>query len=130
MMQLIKNLSGPKNLFIICVLYTIVITIFLLIPVSTGISTNLPIDKLVHIVINAALIFLWLAYFFKKGLLTEQKAIITLLFLSIAYGIIIELCQEYFTTSRSADVFDVVANIVGCLTGLFIFKYLKFKFSS
>jgi VanZ family protein len=100
-----------------------------LIPVSTGISTDIPIDKLVHIVINAALIFLWVAYFFKKGLLTQQKVIV-LLFLSIAYGIIIELCQEYFTTSRSADVFDVVANIVGCLTGLLIFKFLKFKFSS
>ena len=130
MMQLIKNLLEPRNLLVICVLYTTIITIFLLVPISTGISTKLPIDKLVHIVLNAALIFLWLAYFYKKEALKEWYSLLVILFLAIVYGIIIEISQEHFTTSRTADVFDVVANIVGCLSGLFIFKLLKTKFSS
>lgn len=130
MMQLIKNLSEPKNLLIVCVLYTGIITVFLLVPISTGISTKLPIDKLVHIVINAALIFLWLSYFYKKEILKEWKGLGIVFFLTVIYGIIIEICQEHLTTSRSADMFDVMANIIGCLSGLLVFNFLKTKYSS
>ncbi len=130
MMQLIKNLSEPKNLIVVCVLYTTIITIFFLVPFSSGIGSDLPIDKLVHIVLNGALIFLWLFYFYRKG--THQRLLShsALLVLAVLYGIIIEISQALFTTTRMADVWDVVANIIGCVLGLMVFKFLKIKFSS
>ena len=33
--------------------------------------------------------------------------------LSFFFGIAIELMQRYFTTTRTADVFDVIANLSG-----------------
>ena len=130
MMQLIKNLSEPKNLVIVCILYTTIISIFFLIPFSSGIGSNLPIDKIVHVVFNGALVFLWLFYFYQKGIMKPVMIQLSILFLAIIYGIIIEICQALFTTTRMADVWDVAANITGCIIGLLIFKLIKFKFSS
>ena len=130
MMQLIKNLSEPKNLIVVCVLYTAIITIFFLVPLSSGISTDLPIDKLVHIILNGALIFLWLFYFFRRRMRKSSLGQMVVLILAVLYGIIIEIFQELFTTARMADVWDVVANIIGCILGLIAFKFFKIKFSS
>jgi len=130
MMQLIKNLSEPKNLLIVCVLYTAIITFFFLVPIHTGAKTDLPIDKLVHFSFNAALLFLWLHYFNSRRLLKSFRIIFTVFFFAIVYGIIIELSQEHFTLSRKADIWDVVANTIGCLLGLFIFKVTRTKYLS
>jgi VanZ family protein len=41
---------------------------------------------------------------------------------AILYGIIIEICQGAFTTLRNPDVYDVIANTLGALTGILIIK--------
>jgi VanZ family protein len=38
--------------------------------------------------------------------------------LSVIYGIAIEIAQLLFTTTRSADVLDVVANMLGAIAGV------------
>lgn len=35
--------------------------------------------------------------------------------LSFFFGIFVELLQQYLTTTRSGDVFDIVANLLGAL---------------
>lgn len=128
MKQLIKILSDPKNLIFVCVIYTTTITLFFLVPISVGIETTLPLDKLVHIGFNAALIYLWLHYFSSKYALKGWLPLTGILITCIVYGIIIEIMQESFTTTRQADVWDVVANITGSVMGLISFKFLKTKF--
>ena len=130
MMQLIKNLSEPKNLLIVCALYTTIITCLFLIPLNTGVKSTLPIDKLVHFMLNAGLVFLWVFYLFRIGGFSQWKYLALVLFLAIIYGMIIEILQGQLTTSREADMWDVVANTLGCLTGLMVFKLLKIKFKS
>ena len=39
-------------------------------------------------------------------------------FLSLVYGIVIEILQHLFTDTRKADIFDVLANAFGALVGL------------
>ena len=39
----------------------------------------------------------------------------------VAYGASIEVMQEYFTTSRNGDKFDIVADAVGVLIGFILF---------
>ncbi|EDM44263.1 glycine cleavage system protein H [unidentified eubacterium SCB49] len=106
------------------------ITFLFLVSISVETSNSLPIDKLVHIVFNAALIFLWLLYFYKRGLYQDFKGLFIVFICAVIYGIIIEVAQEQFTTTRMADVKDVVANTIGCLSGLLLFKILKIKFLS
>jgi VanZ family protein len=60
----------------------------------------------------------------------ELKKIGILVFVSLCYGIVIELMQELFTTTRHADVFDVLANLTGATIAfllLVIFKNIKSK---
>jgi len=41
------------------------------------------------------------------------------------YGIVIEVLQELFFESRTADIWDVVANSAGILLGWLIFRNIK-----
>jgi VanZ family protein len=47
------------------------------------------------------------------------------LILSVFFGIAIELMQEFFTVSRSADVFDVIANLFGASLAVVSIIYLN-----
>jgi len=38
----------------------------------------------------------------------------------MGYGIAMEICQKLFTTTRTADVLDLLANTAGALVGLLI----------
>jgi glycopeptide antibiotics resistance protein len=44
--------------------------------------------------------------------------------------VLIEFIQYYFTINRTADYADVIANSIGCLVGLVLFKsvYNDLKF--
>jgi VanZ family protein len=55
----------------------------------------------------------------------KKTAFITISF-GIAYGIFLELVQEFFVESRIGDLSDVVANTIGTLAGtLLMFLILK-----
>lgn len=78
-------------------------------------SINIPgLDKCVHIVFHIGLTFLWFL-FFSKQLQTDTvaKAFLYSVLLSFVFGIAIEILQEVFTTTRSADILDVLANVTG-----------------
>lgn len=46
------------------------------------------------------------------------------LFVSTMFGIAIELLQHYFIYGRQGDIIDVVANTIGCLFGIVLFKWI------
>ena len=50
-----------------------------------------------------------------------NKIRIISLIIAVAYAIIIELIQHYFTVDRMADYWDVIADIVGAILGLAMF---------
>ena len=117
-MILIKNLSVLKKLFFfLAILWAGVIAFFCLVD-SSGIpkiSISVEnLDKIVHIFFHFVLTFLLYLFFWKSlkgsGIL---KPIVISIFFSFSFGIIIEILQELFTTTRHADVFDVLANLFG-----------------
>ncbi len=57
----------------------------------------------------------------------DKKWILFLLLSVLLYGIIIEILQGLLTISRSADIFDVAANLIGSLIGIYFFKSIKNK---
>lgn len=42
----------------------------------------------------------------------------------IFYGASIEIMQKYFTTTRSGDVYDLVADVLGITVGFIMFKMI------
>ena len=81
-------------------------------------------DKWVHIGMFAIMVFLWcwamLRMQFEKKKLERIFLLIAIAWL--AYGIGMEFVQKYCIANRSFDLGDIIADGVGCVTGLFYSK--------
>ncbi len=127
MKQGIKSLWGPKFLFVLSLVYTLLMTIALLTPITGTPKIEFPfVDKMVHFIMNAALFIVWSSFILSKRIGFSNKHTLVLLFLgALFYGILIEVIQGSFVATRGADVLDVAANIFGLLFGLFVVKASK-----
>ena len=99
----IKSLLESKQLLVVCILYSVFITIIFLLPtkeIPKLFDTFIPIDKLVHVFIFLVLTFLLLLYV--NSVLNDAKPILLLFILvaSLFYGILIEVIQELYVSSR------------------------------
>src|SRR5690606_12594526 len=128
MMLDIKHLLANKILLSSAAIYTCLITVVLLMPTSDLPSVDLPkgVDKSVHFLIHFVLVMLWQLYWFQrnsKRFLWRNGVIV--LIGSFLYGTIIEILQGYLTVSRTADLFDILANFFGALVGVLVFQKVK-----
>ncbi|WP_348636629.1 VanZ family protein [Mariniflexile litorale] len=79
-------------------------------------------DKIFHFLAYTVLAFLWYNTFFNTFRLERRKALLYAALFSIVFGIVIEVLQGVLTTSRSSDVYDVMANTMGVfLTVIIVF---------
>ena len=76
------------------------------------------VDKLVHFAFHFGFIILWYLYFNSHKKIINYKAPVILFFVSLVFGIVIELAQQVYTTSRKGDWLDVVSNVSGAFTAL------------
>jgi hypothetical protein len=76
-------------------------------------------DKIIHLVFFTLLVYLFSHPFKKSACSTtlNKRWFIEIALYALAYGIAIEFIQEYFVPNRSFDVWDIVADAVGCLAG-------------
>jgi glycopeptide antibiotics resistance protein len=82
-------------------------------------------DKVVHLIMFGLLAFLFIKGFVKQNsfeALSLHPKIYAVL-LSIIYGLMIELLQEYIFIWRSGEVFDALADAAGAFIGLLIYNY-------
>ncbi|MEM8521998.1 VanZ family protein [Flavobacterium sp. PL12] len=87
--------------------------------VPLGDVTN--IDKLVHAFFHFVLTTL--SFLFFRSKLVSKSSITPLLFsffFSVLFGIGIEVAQNLMTTTRQADVYDVLANMTGATLSLLL----------
>lgn len=129
MTRLIKKLSEPNSILSIGIIYTLFITVLLLVP-----TTEIPqikvsyIDKLAHLLIHSLLSLIWLWYRFSGDKYhISVKNVFVVLFICFSYGVVIEVSQHWFTLSRNFDLYDIVANGFGSLLGLLYFWIIKSK---
>jgi VanZ family protein len=88
-------------------------------------------DKLVHVGMFAILVVLVLLPMqFRSRSPLLLKTVFAVALVALAYGIAMEFVQEYFVPNRSFDVFDMVADGVGCFSGVLCWKYLLKKRST
>lgn len=83
-------------------------------------------DKLVHFIFycTAAVLGVFFLREYRNWTVTPRKAFVLMFFLTIVFGIIIEVLQYSFTVNREGDFFDVLANAFGSLCGVFVCKLL------
>ncbi|REH00206.1 VanZ like protein [Flavobacterium aquicola] len=112
----------PKYfLLIAALLWTGIVAYFCLVQSSDLPTVNIPnLDKCIHAFFHFVFTFLWFLFFYKqlKSDSIFRPLLISFLF-SFVFGAGIEILQGIITTTRSADVLDAVANLVGAAMSVF-----------
>ena len=87
-------------------------------------------DKLMHICMYAGFAFLCIwgyrKQFISNGKGYRKRAMWLTVLISIAYGGLTELMQEFLVPTRTGDWFDFLADVLGSFLGVLVF-YLFFK---
>lgn len=88
------------------------------------------LDKVVHVCMYAGFAFLCIWGYRKQFVSGERayrrRALLLTAIVSIAYGGLTELMQEYLVPTRTGDWFDFMADSIGTLIGVIVF-YLFFR---
>lgn len=82
-------------------------------------------DKYGHFIFHFVFTLLWGYYLSIKQQQLSFKNLLSIVTISLAYGILIEFLQETCTQTRQADVLDVLANFTGAVTAMLVFVILK-----
>jgi VanZ family protein len=81
---------------------------------------NIPhLDKWVHAILFGVMAMLFLLGFKRQipRLHFNNKHYFLALIISTSYGVFIEFVQHFFTLNRHADVYDVMADLIGAALG-------------
>jgi len=90
---------------------------------------NIPFaDKIIHFFLYFLLVILILFGFLRKSktILTVWKFLFVF-FISLLYGILLEILQDLIFVMRSADLLDIASNAAGSFIGLLAFNYIMKK---
>ena len=82
-------------------------------------------DKFGHLVIYAIFSVLMLFGVFKaRNKVPNNPNAILVVSICSVYGVLMELMQFTFFPGRYFEVLDIIANIIGSIVGLLVFKYI------
>ena len=82
-------------------------------------------DKYVHCTFYFIFTVLWYKFFKLANTGSGKKQRLLVFVLAVVYGIFIELCQQFFTKDRSADITDVAANTTGSALAVLVLWLLS-----
>ena len=100
--------------------YIVVITVLSLVSIDTKTDINVDFaDKIIHVIIHTINVILLYIVFIKFKV---AKSLLIAIIVSILYGIIIEILQEYISINRQFDIFDIYANCFGTIIAAIILK--------
>jgi VanZ family protein len=119
---------NKKTYFLLALLWTCIVTVLSLITIKSDIGSSIKIenkDKFVHFTFYFVFVVLW--FLFAKDKSINKKTKLIVLFSAIGYGILMEICQGVFTTTRTPDILDVLANSLGAIVGLLFITALNNK---
>lgn len=110
---------------ILALSWTVLITLLSLLTLGK-IGVSIPIsgkDKVAHFVFYFVFVILW--FYYSKSKNPKTKINFQIVAFAIAYGILIEICQNLFTTKRIADIYDALANSFGAIAAFVYIKKIK-----
>lgn len=85
-------------------------------------------DKYVHFSFHFGFTLLWSYCFIRIQKELIIKTVLNVFYVSVSYGILIEILQSVFTTTRKGDIMDVLANTTGAsiaVITLLFYAYFK-----
>jgi VanZ family protein len=112
-------LKGKMYLIAIAITLSLLVLSLIKVPEYKVSVTHL--DKWQHCFAYFVLSISWLIVFYKK----KKKRFIVVC--CILLGVIIEILQNTLTSYRTGDFYDVIANAIGVLLGLFVFNKFSKK---
>jgi VanZ family protein len=123
----IKTLLALKSIWLtLAISWTSIILFLCLIESSELPSLNVKIegiDKGIHFIFHFLFTFLWSVYIYSINKNINRNKIVKVILGSIVFGVLIEIIQEFFTTTRQADSKDILANTLGALVAGILFYY-------
>lgn len=89
----------------------------------------LSFDKLVHVGMFAVMVLSFIVCLKKQttSAYLKNQAIWAAVVFSVVYGACIEGAQYLMNIGRSAELKDIVANTVGCILGVYFFRFIYGK---
>ncbi|MBI9036706.1 MAG: VanZ family protein [Bacteroidales bacterium] len=86
-------------------------------------------DKLIHLLMFAVLVFLFMIANSKQYNYRNKRYyyIIGSLFISIFLGALTEILQKFVFIGRHANIYDFYANTLGCFLGIILFFIVQKK---
>jgi VanZ family protein len=123
-----SSLARKQLYFWLAALWTTVIAVLCLASFNKLPSVKVEgADKYVHAIFHFFFTVFWSLYFTRRN--AVKNIPLKVLAASVFYGILIEICQELFTTTRQADIKDVAANFTGALLAVLVLLATR-KFTS
>ncbi len=117
-----------KNLYLLLASLLIVFLTIISLKESDGLPSDLIpfLDKVLHISAYILLTVLWSKYATKLSPKTNlNRNLSVVVILLTVYGIVIEVLQSRLTTTRISEIGDIMANLLGIVFGIIIFKYIN-----
>ena len=115
---------------ILAVSWLLIMNILFMLPGSTlpksDWFTDVQLDKWVHVVLFAVLVFLWCSAF---DLRTGKKRWM-MVTATMGYAVLVEIVQKLWVPNRSFDMYDVLEDAAGRLIGLFVWLRMNTKVKS
>jgi VanZ family protein len=84
-------------------------------------------DKYVHFTFHFVFTVLWAIVVKSRFATISNKKILNIILISLVMGITIEILQENFTTTRKADILDVMANLTGAISAGILMSFFENK---
>ncbi|MFB6455695.1 VanZ family protein [Chitinophaga sp. Hz27] len=79
-------------------------------------------DKFVHFGLFGGIVFfLSLAIWWQRKKISPALLLLFVVF-AAAYGLAIEFIQKYYAEGRSFDMYDVLADTIGAIAGIWVFR--------
>ena len=84
-------------------------------------------DKIVHFFLYAVFSYLVLLGFIKRKQSLNHKTILLVLLLIIIWGGLLEIMQHYIFIRRNGNIYDFLANSLGCVMSYVLILYVERK---
>ena len=127
--MIIKRLLEHKKIwFGLATSWTVLIFILCLAKLNNLPSLGVKgMDKYVHFTFHFVFTFLWAIVVKSRSATISNKKILNIILISLVMGITIEILQENFTTTRKADILDVIANLTGAIYAGILISFFENK---
>ncbi|HEY8959823.1 VanZ family protein [Chitinophaga sp.] len=95
---------------------------------SNSFLDKIHFDKFVHFgLFGGIVLFLSLGIYQQKKYISN-RTLWLLVLIAAGYGLAIEFIQKYWAINRSFDMYDLVADTLGAIAGIWVFKIVVYLF--